>query len=713
MPSMKTKFLFLFLTCYAVLSVRVSAEVFRADSLKSQSMATCFTNQEAKTSVELSFFPQVADFFSLLFNTESWPPRWQCGEWTSFHGWLYIISDLITGICYFLIPLSLWVLLYNKNNKYKSFRRVILLFIIFILACGSTHFIDASIFWWPTYRLSALLRFITAIASVVTVIAMVKYAPKILQLRSPESLEKLVMERTVELREVNLRLQQEIEHRKLAEKELTKREKRFRALIENMSDGIVLNDENSNILYQSPSVSRILGYTLDERKQKPVINYIHEDDKEDFKKLYENLANSPGRPLPFQFRFKHRNGNYIWLEGVVTNLLHDRNVNGYVANYRDISERKEAEEKLRHERYLLRTLIDNLPVYIYIKDTQLRHVINNKANVELIGAANEEETIGKTVLDYFDTTSALEFMQADRKVLESGMPVLGLEEKIIGHTNEVRWLLTSKIPLIEHNQTVGLVGISQDITERKKAELVLNELNASLATQASKLAASNTELERFAYVASHDLQEPLRMVRSFLQLLKKKYEGQLDDKAREYIDFAVDGSERMKKLIMDLLEYSRVGFVPTKFELINMNEVVQRTLQILHESIKSSGAEIRVNHLPSVYGIKTQLEQVVLNLITNALKYRKEGTPIITIQAEEGSTHWKFSISDNGIGIEPRFFDKIFIIFQRLNNHSEQRGSGLGLAICKKIVEGHKGTIWVDSKMDSGSTFCFTVCKKL
>ncbi len=711
---MKTKIFFLIFSFYIGLSIKVDGEVFHPDTLNNTGISQCsVVHAGSESAGDLALSAQISDFFLSIFNTDSWPPRWKCGAWTSFHGWLYIISDLVTGVCYFLIPLALWVFLYKKNDQYKSFRLVILLFIIFIVACGSTHFIDASIFWWPAYRVSALLRFITAIASVATVIAMIKLAPKILQLRSPASLEKLVIERTVELREVNLKLQQEIEHRKLAEKELTKREKRFRALIENISDGIVLNDEDSNVLYQSPSVGRILGYTFEERKRKPVLNYVHEEDKEGFKKLYENLAESPGQPLPFQFRFKHKHGHYIWLEGVVTNLVHDRNVNAYVANYRDISERKEAEDKLRHERYLLRTLIDNLPVYIYIKDTQLRHIINNKANVELIGAANEEETIGKTVLDYFDPTIAHEFMEADRKVLKSGTSVLDLEEKIIGHTNEVRWLLTSKIPLIERNQTVGLVGISQDITERKKAELTLQELNTFLAIQASKLSASNTELERFAYIASHDLQEPLRMVRSFLQLLKKKYEGQLDDKAREYIDFAVDGSERMKKLIMDLLEYSRVGSIPAKFELVDMNEVVQRTLQVLHESIKYSEAEIRVNQLPTIRGVKTQLEQVVLNLVANALKYRKEASPVITIQAEEDLKYWKFLISDNGMGIEQRFFDKIFIIFQRLNNQSEQRGSGLGLAICKKIVEGHKGSMWVESKMDTGSTFYFTIRKNI
>jgi two-component system CheB/CheR fusion protein len=650
-------------------------------------------------------------FFRSLFNTDDWPPRWQCGSWTSFHGWLYIISDIVTGICYFLIPFILWFFLY-KNKQWKSFRAIIVLFILFIVACGSTHLIDAAIFWWPAYRVSALLRVLTAIVSTTTVFALIKIAPRILQLKSPEALEKLVAERTAELSDLNQRLQLEIESRKIAEKEVAKREKRFRAMIENISDGIVLNTEKSIVIYQSPSVSRILGYTFEERQGKSVITNVHEEDKEGFARLYENLALLPGQPLRFEFRFKHKQGHYIWLEGVVTNLLHDRNVNGYVANYRDISERKAAEEKLRSERQLLRTLIDNLPDYIYIKDLELRHLINNKANVKLIGAATEAETLGKTVMDYFDPVIATKFMEADKKVLKSGLPILDIEEKIVGHSNQVRWLLTSKIPLKDNDQVTGLVGISRDITERKKAELLLKDLNGSLAIQASKLAASNTELERFAYVASHDLQEPLRMVRSFLQLLKKKYETALDPEAHQYIDFAVDGSERMKQLIMDLLEYSRVGFVPEKFELVNMNEVVQNALHFLRESVRLSNASVEVGALPTVSGIKTQLGQVVQNLISNALKYQDSQSARIVISGAEEADHWRFSVTDNGIGIDSRFFDKIFIIFQRLNTQSDRRGTGLGLAICKKIVEGQGGKIWVESQVGVGSTFHFTVSKR-
>jgi PAS domain S-box-containing protein len=649
--------------------------------------------------------------FTIFFTTSSVAAQVYNQNGLSSHSWPYMLGSIVAGISLILIPIIIWPYV-ARSKQWKGVRNSVFLLALLSGVIGIGYFFDLMTSRPTATGIELWFRLLIALVSLIALFLVLKVARTVFEETGPVGLEKLVADRTAALSELNKRLELEIESRKLAEKEVAKREKRFRALIENISDGIVLNDETTRVLYQSPSVTRILGYTLEERHNQPVRNNIHPNDKEAFSKLYEDLATLPGQPLPFQLRFKHKNGHYIWLEGVVTNLLHDRNVNGYVANYRDITARKEIDDRLVQERYLLRTLIDNLPDYIYIKDTELRHVINNKANVELIGALNEAETIGKTVLDYFSDSIAKQFMEADRTVLSSGQPVLNLEEKIINRNNEVRWVLTSKIPLIEQDKIAGLVGISRDITERKKAEDLLKELNASLALQASKLAASNTELERFAYIASHDLQEPLRMVRSFLQLLKKKFEGNLDDQAQQFIDYAVDGAERMKQLITDLLEYSRIGVVQEKFEPVDMNVVVQRTIEILQEPVRSSGTTFQIKTLPVVAGIKTQLGQVMQNLINNAIKYRGELPPQIAIDAIEEATQWKFAVTDNGMGIDPRFFDKIFMMFQRLNTNAESKGTGIGLAICKKIVEGHGGKIWVESKPGLGSSFYFTISKR-
>ncbi|MDI9866522.1 PAS domain S-box protein [Flectobacillus sp. DC10W] len=263
----------------------------------------------------------------------------------------------------------------------------------------------------------------------------------------------------------------------------------------------------------------------------------------------------------------------------------------------------------------------------------------------------------------------------------------------------------------ENNNPVRMIGAIQDVSPLKKTELKLNELNIELEKRASELVASNEELERFAYVASHDLQEPLRMVSSFLQLLQKKYDTQLDDQAKKYIYFAVNGSERMKQLILDLLEYSRVGTNREAFILVDLNEVVTEVMQIYDEKIKKEQATVLVGKLPIVDGNRVQLLQLVQNLIGNALKYRREKDPIIKIELEETENDWIFSFSDNGIGIDSAYFKKIFIIFQRLHSKTEYSGTGIGLAICKKIVERHRGRMWVESIVGEGSTFRFTLPK--
>lgn len=623
--------------------------------------------------------------------------------------WVNLLSGVIIGAAFIGLPFVMRRR-FSRSRRSSSTNKLETLSMAIAIMIGIIFTVEAFRLPLSAHWVTISLRAIAALALLLFIIGIFTSRTKFAD-AEPESFEALVARRTAELSEVNQRLQLEVESRKVAEKEVAKREKRFRAMIENIGDGIVVNDEHSAVLYQSPSVTRILGYTFEERHRKPVSNYVHPEDQEKFLKFYDDLAAHPGKPLPFQIRVRHKAGHYVWLEGVVTNLLHDRNVNGYVANYRDISERKEAEESLRQERYLLRTLIDNLPDYIYIKDTEFRHIINNKANVKLIGASSEEETIGKTVLDYFDPELAAQFMEADRNVLASGQPVLDLEEKIIGHNNEVRWLLTSKIPLVEKGEVVGLIGISRDITELKKAELVLRDLNASLSYHAARLEASNAELERFAYVASHDLQEPLRTVRSFLQLLKKRAENQLDSESHQYIEFAVEGAERMKQLISDLLEYSRIDAVQERREPVDMNELIMKKIEMMREAVVSSGAQFNIQPLPSIMAIKLQMESLIQNLVSNAIKYRGNTSPQIAIEGKEEPLHWKFSVSDTGVGIDPLFHDKIFVIFQRANAESKTKGTGIGLAICKKIVEAHGGKIWVESRPEEGSTFHFTIGK--
>lgn len=261
---------------------------------------------------------------------------------------------------------------------------------------------------------------------------------------------------------------------------------------------------------------------------------------------------------------------------------------------------------------------------------------------------------------------------------------------------------------------IRVVGAVQDFTAEKVYKRNLQRLNSELQKRAEELAVSNADLEQFAYVASHDLQEPLRMITGFLTQIEKKYAPLLDDRGRQYINFATDGAARMRQIILDLLEYSRVGRTEASAQVTDMNACLEEAEKILAGSIRESGALITSADLPRIKAVPGEIRQMFQNLLANAIKYSKEGeAPRIEIGAKELPDHFEFSVKDNGIGIDPIYFDKIFSVFQRLHLQSEYSGTGIGLAICKRIAEKHGGRIYVQSEEGSGSTFCFTVSKNL
>lgn len=255
-----------------------------------------------------------------------------------------------------------------------------------------------------------------------------------------------------------------------------------------------------------------------------------------------------------------------------------------------------------------------------------------------------------------------------------------------------------------------MIGAMTDISDRKAYEASLKKLNASLKQRARELAISNAELEQFAYVASHDLQEPLRMVSSFLSQLEKKYGEKLDEKAQQYIYFAVDGAHRMRQIILDLLEFSRIGKHDDTLQPIALSDIVAEVEKLLHRKITNSNATIRYEKLPTIKSYHTPMVQIFQNLIGNALKYARTNTPpVITIKAKKKKKEWIISVEDNGIGIAEEYYDKVFVIFQRLHAKDKYGGTGMGLALVKKNVESLGGRVWVTSTVGKGSTFYFSL----
>lgn len=294
-----------------------------------------------------------------------------------------------------------------------------------------------------------------------------------------------------------------------------------------------------------------------------------------------------------------------------------------------------------------------------------------------------------------------------------------LEEQVKERTKELNY---SNIALKSSNEELQV--ISEELqSSNEELQSTTEELHVSneelqhqqkeLRELVDKLEVSNRELEQFAYVASHDLQEPLRMVTSFTQLLEHKYRGQLDKDADEYIGFVIEGTHRMKDLIDDLLVFSRLNTQARKFELFDMQTALNGVLSYLKPYIEENHAQITYDSLPSIRGDSSQIKQLLQNLLSNAIKFHNHENPLIHISVEESRNEWTFGVSDNGIGIDPRHQEQIFKVFKRLHTREEYTGSGIGLSICKKIVERHGGHIWVESELEKGSTFYFTIPKTI
>jgi len=313
------------------------------------------------------------------------------------------------------------------------------------------------------------------------------------------------------------------------------------------------------------------------------------------------------------------------------------------------------------------------------------------------------------------------YYDADLKVITSGKPELDIDEPWDTEIG-LRWVNTSKVPYIDQNgEVVGVIGVSMDVTERKMAERELEvyrihleelvtERTSDLAKAVNELEKSNKELEEFAYVASHDLQEPLRMVSSYTQLLERRYKDKLDQDANDFIQYAVDGANRMQRLINDLLEYSRVSSQGKQFTRIDASQVLGQAVSNLQHLIADNLALVTNMDLPVLNIDETQIVRVFQNLIENAIKYKKKTElPKIHISCKKKNNMYEFSVADNGLGIEMQYHDRIFIIFQRLHTKNEYPGTGIGLSVSKRIIERHGGTIWFESKKGEGTTFYFTI----
>ena len=524
--------------------------------------------------------------------------------------------------------------------------------------------------------------------------------------------------------------------------ELQLSEEHYRVAVDNVAEAIVVN-VGTNRVFANKAFLRLHG--IDDISQAEGLGLDHFILPEDRPLVSEwILARQRGDPAPgvYEYRILRPDGEMRTVETSAVPIRFDGQP-ATLTVQRDMTARKLAEQDLLRRSQEMATLfsVANILAQTEHFEEKVAHVLetlaqisqadsvtlrvpdDNEFGLKAVAAAGPAVQDSPTgVLSYTDSVSGTAYQHGEPVIVNdyTAHPLASP----LGINRGVKSL--AALPVKNAGQTIGLVIIYSRVPDFFTQERIrfLTTVVGGLGTlldnarlyeeleyRAEELARSNAELEQFAYVASHDLQEPLRMVSSYVQILAEDYKGELDENADRFIGYAVDGANRMKGLIDGLLALSRVGTQGEPFEATDCNLILEQVINGLEETIEDSGASLSQERLPTVNADPIQLSQVFQNLISNALKFSGEGSPNVHISAEQRPEDWVFSVQDNGIGIAERHYERIFKMFQRLHHRSEYEGSGIGLALCHKIVQRHGGQIWVKSKVGEGATFYFSIPK--
>ena len=478
---------------------------------------------------------------------------------------------------------------------------------------------------------------------------------------------------------------------------LAESEERLRFHVENTPLAVVEWDANFVVTRWAGGAESMFGWKTEETVGVPItqLNLIYPDDVPLVERTMTRLTDGSSRQVIGTNRNVAKDGRVLHCTWYNT-TQRDRSgkMKSVLSFVLDNTARQQAENALKESEERFYKAFDANPAAMTIADLESGKWVDvNQGFVDLSGYS-KEELLGKRSPElglFEDSSDRVEMM---RELTEKGAVT---NRDLVAHTRAGNRRLLFSAVKISLNGKPHAVTMHVDITDRKAAE--------------EELRRSNAELQQFAYVASHDLQEPLRMIISYLSLLEKRYRDQLDQRGKEYIDIAVNGGERMRALIDDLLEYSRIETRAQPFERVDMNELVARTLRGLEKPIRENNAIVEVGPLPTIMADQTQMVQLLQNLVSNAVKFHGPLPPRIRVSCTDDGGEYTFSVNDNGIGIDPKYSEVIFQMFQRLHTKEEYPGTGIGLAVAKKIVERHGGRIWVVSKEGEGATFLFTVPK--
>ena len=473
------------------------------------------------------------------------------------------------------------------------------------------------------------------------------------------------------------------------------------AIVKAMRDGLVIVSLDGDVIDVNDAFVTMSGYSRDEilkAARHEMLRRMFDADDADLYLDALRLAVKGQVPDPAVVRLNARSGAVLTVSATAS-LLEGHGGGGVLVSLKDITPLKEAEEALRASEAKYRALFEKAQIGMFRSRIDGSGLLDVNARLCEIFERSEEEMLEMST----------SMMWADPEVRDEVVRRLDVDGRVTDIEAEIltgqgkRKTVLGAMTLYRDEGI--LEGSAMDITERRQAQHLVERMN-------DELKRSNQELEQFAYVASHDLQEPLRMVASYTQLLERRYKDQLDDDAKDFIHYAVDGANRMQRLINDLLDYSRVQTRGRAFEPTDMNVVLGHARVNLAAAIEESKAIVTNDDLPTIPVDAMQMTSLLQNLIGNAIKFRGPERPWVHVRAKECASAWEFSVKDNGIGIDPQFHERVFAIFQRLHGRTEYSGTGIGLSLCKRIAERHGGRIWLESTPGDGAEFFFTISKE-
>jgi PAS domain S-box-containing protein len=627
------------------------------------------------------------DRFALLWSTGDFPARWYCGNWSSVLGWLHIVSDLVTWAAYTAIPLTLAFFITRRRDI--VFPRVFWLFAVFIFSCGTVHLVEAGIFWWPVYRLSALIKVTTAVVSTITVFALIRATPAALALPG--------------LATINHRLESEIRERERVTGAIRQSEERYRSLVAATSSIVWTTDPEGRFVEDQPSWTAYTGQPFAECRDLGWAEMFHPEDRAELTAAWREALHRYRR---FEARGRlwsdaHQAYRHFVVQAVAVRVgPDDDRTREWVGTVSDVDDQHRAEGALRRSDERMHLAVEASPTGMLLVNASGKIVMANSRSAEMFGYEGSSALVGSGIdgLVPVGARDGHQRLRADYMIAPSARPMGPGRELHARRRDGTEFPVEIGLTPLDTDEGPLVLASVLDITERKRAEDALQRANQELQQK-------NREIEQFVYAVSHDLKAPLVTCEGFLGILRKR----LDQDDRSGVDECVTrvhrATRRMGEMIDDILRLSRLGKLTQELEPVSLGPLIQQVVADLPAAFEEHRVQVDVgDDLPVVRGNRNALQEVLENLLTNAFKYgRSSSGGSVRIGAKDFPGEHRVFIEDDGPGIPLESREAIFQMYHRLEDDTE--GTGMGLAIVLRIMQLHGGRAWVDDGRSGGARF--------